>query len=51
MNRLWQARCWLALLAAGQFFVRPLHAQNSAESRRFNQFNFRSDRRPVIVST
>jgi hypothetical protein len=28
MNRLWQARCWLALLVAGQFFVRPLPAQN-----------------------
>jgi hypothetical protein len=29
MNRLWQARCWLALLAAGQFFVRPLPAQDA----------------------
>ena len=28
MNSLWQARCWLALLMAGQFVVRPLHAQN-----------------------
>ena len=47
MNHLWQARCWLALLAAGQFFVRPLPAQNSLSFTASTNLNsVRTDGRP-----